>query len=434
MGRPHPPPRGAGTPFPRYVRLVVYCLIVGVLYYSLRQLVGGSDDADGARSETRAPPFHDQQQQQQQENDDFVPLYKDFPWYQSPHARHVAHKANAPHFPSDAQARQQLYMDKLAVAERKSKKRFEDVIGIPGTLIKTQQAADAVRAHLHDLTRGSWQPMARTKLLKHVQDPLYSKCDKAHKGAGPRPETQFRWTPATAPLPFSSPDQWCRVLNGRHILVVGDLVQYQLHELFLDALRDGPTACYGELNCKEDTRLRYLRNDVLLNNRRQLDQGGQPGADVIQWPFLASNILKAYPILLLNRSPVVESDDVFIDSLISTLRDIRNSAPDALIVFRSTAIGHPYCDDATGPLDQPLDDTQVASLPYGWSELPRRNTLAKIIVEAAGGVFVDLGAMLDTRPDGHVGNHDCLRYCIPGPMDDWIDVLYQVFANLASHP
>jgi len=43
---------------------------------------------------------------------------------------------------------------------------------------------------------------------------------------------------------------WCQVLRGRHLLVVGDLVQYQLHELFLDTLRDGPAVCFGELNCK----------------------------------------------------------------------------------------------------------------------------------------------------------------------------------------
>ncbi|ORX46474.1 hypothetical protein DM01DRAFT_1364384 [Hesseltinella vesiculosa] len=363
-------------------------------------------------------------------DNDAPPLYKDFPWYREPHPR--SSLKNKVTFPTTAQERQRHYVAMLSLAESFSKRSFETIIGIPGTKIVTQAAADATRAQLHNLVRGNWKPTQRTQLVKHVQDPLYGKCDKKHPD-GPRRETQYRWVPDSGSLVTATPDQWCSVLNGRHILLVGDLVQYQLHDLFLDTLRDAPTACYGELNCK-DSRLRYLRNDVLSSNRRQMQHDGHPQGDVIRWPFMASNILKAYPILILNRSPVIETDEEFIQSLTATLKAIRNVSPNTLVVYRSTPIGHPYCDDATGPMQQPLQDEDLVHLPFGWSELERRNTLAKVIVEAAGGVFVDLAALLNTRPDGHVGNHDCLRYCIPGPMDDWMDVLYQVFSTLGQSP
>jgi hypothetical protein len=179
-----------------------------------------------------------------------------------------------------------------------------------------------------------------------------------------------------------------------------------------------------------DSRLRYLRNDILSDNRRHDNNNGAPSGSIVTWPFVASNILKAYPILVLNRSPINEDDDSFITSLIQTMAYIRRTAPDILILYRSSGIGHPHCDAADAPLTKPLTDDELKRLPFGWAELERRNAIARAIVEEAGGVFVDLAALTDRRPDGHVGGHDCLRYCIPGPLDPWMDVLYQVFSAL----
>ena len=30
------------------------------------------------------------------------------------------------------------------------------------------------------------------------------------------------------------------------------------------------------------------------------------------------------------------------------------------------------------------------------------------------------------RPDLHIGGNDCLHYCIPGPTDHWVRLLYNV--------
>lgn len=127
---------------------------------------------------------------------------------------------------------------------------------------------------------------------------------------------------------------------------------------------------------------------------------------------------------------MIESDQEFIKGLIETLRTIRKANPSSLILYRSTGIGHPFCDDATEPLEAPLSDQELKSLPFGWSEVSRRNAIARVIVEAAGGVFIDLAALTDLRPDGHVGGQDCMRYCMPGPLDSWAQILYQVFLGL----
>lgn len=160
---------------------------------------------------------------------------------------------------------------------------------------------------------------------------------------------------------------------------------------------------------------------------------GHPKADIIEWPFTSSSIMRGYPIVVLNRAPVIESDDSFIKGLIETLRVMRKGNPNSLVIYRSTGIGHPFCNEATGPLKEALTDEELRLLPFGWSEIGRRNAIARVIIEAAGGVFVDLAALSDLRPDGHIGGQDCLRYCIPGPLDSWALILYKVFLGLEGH-
>lgn len=129
---------------------------------------------------------------------------------------------------------------------------------IPGTILDTQDQVDAMRSLVNCWTRGRWVKSSsnRTSLLRHFQDPLYGSCDakfyKTHGKNEQREAVKYTWEPS-CPLPMTTvdPQQWCGgALKGRNLMLVGDLAQYQMHEILLDALRDGPVVCYGELNCK----------------------------------------------------------------------------------------------------------------------------------------------------------------------------------------
>ncbi|KAI8099788.1 uncharacterized protein BX664DRAFT_322119 [Halteromyces radiatus] len=441
--------KGGLRPLLKWTRFIIYLLLLFLLYHTFVSFnVSSSSSSQSPDTHTITNRTH----LDNQSPSSFTPLYRDFPWYKEPHPR-VTMIGNASTTHLTTTERINLQQSLVDQAKLQAKLAFQKVPfhqpgGIPGSSLKTSTTVNDLRAKIDCWTKGQWIPSTSDQLIHHVQDPLYATCDKrfykTHSPLEFRPETQYQWQPlgdksmcSQTVLPRATPSQWCQVLNGRHILLVGDLVQYQLHEIFLDSLRDGPTVCFGELNCKDhticseaDTRLRYLRNDILADNRRHNNNDGAPSGSVITWPFVASNILKAYPILILNRSPVVEDDETFITSLIQTMTTIRRMTPDALIIYRSSAIGHPYCDDASAPLTKPLTDDEKKRLPFGWAELDRRNAIARTIVEEAGGVYVDLAALVESRPDGHVGGRDCLRYCIPGPLDAWMDILYQVFAAL----
>ncbi|OBZ87598.1 hypothetical protein A0J61_04352 [Choanephora cucurbitarum] len=443
-------------------RFAFYFVIACLFYYSLKALY-----------HLITPSTHSQKTQQQQQkpnrykqqnilfhHPDQDTTFHDFPWYQSQHTR-PQFKPNASLLTTELSAREREIMQQKAIltAKRLAFKRFvpDDYKGIRGSKLTTPEEVQAFRDTLDCWTQGQWVHLSPKQLkksfhLKHIQDPIYSTCDrrfyKTHSENDTREAVSYQWQPveynskhqACPSLnPKVEPKKWCKVLQGRNMLLVGDLVHYQFHEVLLDAFRDQPTVCFGELNCKDhtickskDTRLRYVRNDILSTIRKfQNRDQGHPLANIVEWPFVTSNVLSSYPILILNRAPLLGDDDLlFTRRLIHTMKVIRDTSPDALVIYRSSFVGHPFCDDATQPLTQPLTDEELKRLPYGWSETKRRNAIAKAVIEAAGGVYIDFASMIDLRPDGHLGGQDCLRYCIPGPLDATVQVLYNVFTRL----
>ncbi|KAG1189673.1 hypothetical protein G6F36_003715 [Rhizopus arrhizus] len=387
----------------------------------------------------KQPTLHFQQ-------DHSVLSFMDFPWYQQPHTR-SQFRPNPSLLSVEASAKERIILLEKAVLEAKKLafRRFppEDYSTIRGTNLSRTQSI-ALREKLSCWTAGQWIRDEKNRFqLKHLQDPIYSSCDnqfyKTHSISDKREATQYVWKPHSKSCPVNkkiSSKNWCKLLRGRNMLLVGDLTHYQYHELFLDTFRDDPTVCFGELNCKDhtickakDTRLRYVRNDILSTVRKfhNRDQG-HPLANLVEWPFVTSNMLLSYPILILSRTTQLDDDDLlFTRRLIHTMRVIRENTPDSLVIYQSSPIGHPFCDDAQGPLTKALSDDELKRLPYGWSEVKRRNAIAKAVVEASGGVYLDLASMVDLRPDGHIGQGDCLRYCIPGPMDSTIHLYYQIF-------
>lgn len=260
-----PVAKGGLRPFFKWARFLIYILLVFIVYHTFNSLTSSSDSADD--DDTTQQQLVNSKETDDQPLKTFTPLYRDFPWYKEIHPRLVM-TANISTTHLTLTERSQLQHAKVALAKQQAKLAFSHAQpplvstgSIPGSAtIQTREAAETIRAKIDCLTRGQWLASSTliepSKLIRHVQDPLYSTCDKrfykTHTSSVPRPETQYRWQPSgDCPiLPRPTPQQWCKVLNGRHILVVGDLVQYQLHELFLDSLRDGPTVCFGELNCK----------------------------------------------------------------------------------------------------------------------------------------------------------------------------------------
>ncbi|CAI5961177.1 unnamed protein product [Closterium sp. NIES-64] len=146
----------------------------------------------------------------------------------------------------------------------------------------------------------------------------------------------------------------------------------------------------------------------------------------------AAALYKRYDILVMNRGAHYAGDDVFVPELRETILALRTRFPDALIIYRNTPPGHANCTQYWEPVSK---RQAPETLPYNWGDFVRQNEMAREIVEAAGAVYLDVDTMTSLRADGHVGKNrrykvDCLHYCLPGPIDLWTKMLYNVLLEL----
>ncbi|KAG0345712.1 hypothetical protein BG004_003235 [Podila humilis] len=268
------------------------------------------------------------------------------------------------------------------------------------------------------------------------------------------------------------PEDFCRLLGTRHILLVGDLIHWQLHDSIMYSMFDTPQICYGDMACHlgvghplcpnppNDVRLKFVRNDVLSPVRAKLAKSNETRSHFpVEMPWLKD--LKLKDTVILGAPHQAMTDKVFRKKLAQTMLKIRLARPETLVIYRNNPLGHPDCpskfngfntqqplgtkadpvttnhkNTTSGPPAKPFEhDIPIATLlglPMNWSHYDRQNQIAKVIVEAAGGIYWNIATMTNRRPDGHVGGHDCLGYKRPGPTDEWAVSLYNLFKNIES--
>ncbi|KAF9161050.1 hypothetical protein DFQ26_004914 [Actinomortierella ambigua] len=272
--------------------------------------------------------------------------------------------------------------------------------------------------------------------------------------------------------------QFCEVLAKRDILVVGDLTQYQLHDVIASSFRSS-FVCYGELGCLHhsphglcsNSALKYARND-LISVPWAVDPADDefPSASAVEQAWATADLLQRYKILVLNRGLIWRPDEVFLQELVFTMKYLWKNYPDVLILYRAT---HPVSNCTTHKLQgedevildkdgrpilpgtvlqRPLvsppsrsaameggadhhnnddddDDGRPVFRPT-LADVQRQNRIAKRVVEAAGGLYLDTETMFALRPDGRMGEGDCARFCAPGPLDAYADLLFNTLRIL----
>ena len=108
--------------------------------------------------------------------------------------------------------------------------------------------------------------------------------------------------------------------------------------------------------------------------------------------------------------------------------------PNALFIFRSSNMAHNSCESYSIPDNiqhKPADNPQHPE--WYWKAFPLQNTIWEdIITQPAhiGKIFMDILPMSMKRPDQHPGGDDCLHYCVPGPIDTWMLLLYSILFEI----
>ncbi|CAI5494697.1 unnamed protein product [Closterium sp. Naga37s-1] len=199
-----------------------------------------------------------------------------------------------------------------------------------------------------------------------------------------------------APWDQFSPEEFCEIMDKKTMLIVGD----SLNLLLADAIR---------FNVRLDV------NDFLLD--KSFDESWMD-------EIAAQNV----SMVVMNRGAHYISDDRFERQLQSTLLALRQAHPELLIIARNTPAGHPGCWLHRKPLSQKL--LELPHDDWHWDGFAAQNGIVRRLVEGVGGVYMDVNASTVWRPDGHVGRWDCLHYCHPGPVDTWVQLLFNLLLGL----
>ena len=300
---------------------------------------------------------------------------------------------------------------------------------------KTAPTALTVQDAVHIWGIGNWVYQAdRARLHDHNNICHDTNCpDRADAW-------KWRWEPTdnvTAPYVEIDPEHFCRLLAGRHVLIVGDSLNHQLHDALLLVAQRTSTelmdnrreicdqwSCVSHAICTRfpdrypPSRLKFVRNDYLRLNSDVIVNRTH---NYLLYPWVDD--LHDYPFLILNRGAHFVADAEFKAELRHTLTYIATHFANHTVVYRSTVPGHRDCKLHTQPLAVTLGGMNWTGSPYHWDEFVAQNEIARLEVAAVRAHYMDVYASTQWRPDSHV---DCLHYCQPGVPDQWAVLLYNM--------
>ncbi|CAM9357325.1 unnamed protein product [Scytosiphon promiscuus] len=294
-----------------------------------------------------------------------------------------------------------------------------------------------------------WPPWDEVPSIAHFTESCDEKWSAEHDEAEIRP--YWRWVPANCRLEEVDAARFCRMMEGRKgVLLVGDSLTREFSITLASILRAklnstgsrGPDewmACDGELPVK------FIRNDF-LDLRSDFVEGNlcREGAFDRCFVFADDSILEASDVVVVNSGAHLtpggmhsyeEKMKAVSARLTSSMERLHGD--NATLVVRNTSPGHSDCTEKMfgAPVSADTAAALVAQGPtdYQWTAFENRNKVLQEAFEGSGGRWrwLDVYSPTVLRADCHRGGVDCLHYCLPGPIDHWVVLLYHIL--LADH-
>lgn len=163
-----------------------------------------------------------------------------------------------------------------------------------------------------------------------------------------------------------------------------------------------------------------FRNDLLLRDGANCSDPGPEGPAVCKQqgtytPWTGALSART-PLVMLNRGAHFEPDAPYLRGWRAALHVVRERAPNAIVVARTTPPGIPHCisRNYSRPLRSPLPPLVVED-GYAYIHFPRQNRLLKQLVteEFPGVLILDVEPLAALRPDARRGGEhggDCLHF------------------------
>jgi len=237
----------------------------------------------------------------------------------------------------------------------------------------------------------------------------------------------------------------CEVMRGRKIVYIGDSLSMHTYETMVNAI--GNRTCFGL--GKTIAKPGFYHNEITLSGEEYeycSSQYGLPSFEVVllkcrgtmHFHLIHDELLKLHQthklILVLNWGTVYVGDEELKVSMSKTLTWVNENMNDTLFFFRASNMAHFECDKHPVPDNLIHDPSDHPEHPeWYWSKFPRQNLLWEhFIARHPGKIFLNVFPLSSMNPSQHPGKGDCLHYCVPGPIDEWVKLIYSTLVEIET--
>lgn len=255
----------------------------------------------------------------------------------------------------------------------------------------------------------------------------------------------FYWvTNSCKTHPFRRMDnaKFCQLLNGRHLVLLGDSLSQ--HWAVLLQLTNSTTARSREgtlghsqfvvlgaplcISSGHPAHLSLLKNWQITSDDVP---GWEPGLD--SFFKMVRNVSNSSMIAVVNRGAHYTPNDQFLHEVRRVLRHVTTQSGVSTVVWRNTPPGHVNCTSYDGPISSPQPES---GLPYNWGHFREQNRLVEVLLQTEFPFVwhMDVYAATVLRPDGHSNANDCLHYKMAHsiPLIHWTRLFYNMLAEAAE--
>lgn len=247
---------------------------------------------------------------------------------------------------------------------------------------------------------------------------------------GVMPSEEYKWVPNDCKLPEWSEIDFCSILNNRSVAMIGDSTM----QIAFASLRN--MMYYGQNASLECLSLvKYYRHNTVISISEDQDHINN----------ISSVLLKHQPHILVVSAGAhlssLENFKVVAAEIVSALHShnrhissntnigpLQSHHPTELI-YVTAQPGISNCHKYDAPVDEILPSST-----FNYGDIYLMNEYAKLFFASHNITLLDLRP-LSLRPDAkpkfyQPGHHDCLHFCLPGPLE----IFSQILANLLSLP
>jgi hypothetical protein len=302
----------------------------------------------------------------------------------------------------------------------------------------TNQSSNATKLQAIQDALDCWTASSGKWIHDPARTPLYTSIQSNEENLGTRiytackdtpNNTDFAWAPTEQcpPVPQFSKHGMCEVMRGRLLLIIGDSLSVHHGETFLNAMGGRTAYTTPPILQRFEACTRPFSVLIIMAPNIQ-DHPSQYYSLIQEYAVEGAVIVGNWGIHYIDDAPFAASLRQHLDFF---------SSLNTTFIYRGANMAHLNCSQYTAP-DNSLDSSNPQDAPdhpeWRWRDFPSQSARVArpLLLPERRQFFLDVLELNQRRPDRHPGGVDCLHYCLPGPIDEWVRLIYAalVFSGL----